>query len=458
MFKLNIKTDSGVISVAGIPTVELSRDLAQDKSEDSGIKLYDTDDRTYTEWLVSFMDSKELAMLNGGSNHGGDCHNFVDCYNFEKGYNVLSTTEDKLKVVKTINGVGPRESDGNIEFLGSKSADAYIPNGGEVAVISDGKVFTTANVVAFKRLTTANNNDELLYELYLMTMRLYHAYSYFARRILSFEQDLWKRQATAPDSPLPDPDSDKYAEAVSTIMEHKLGRLQGTLLNYQANVARWNYLVWKSSYIQHAEASRQNLLMSLGFAATFCGPENVKVVTTIECTSAVSTAVPDRDAAAYLTIYRQSASDDRQKQYDANNKDCTPKVTTKIKKYWAGEEEGVEIDGYGIEKEYKNWEKITITQDIPSMVQSDSYSELFVLSPGMGVLAYLYLPDSPNTGAFNEFKITTRWYIGDVPGVQPGEAPDDAVVPALTKEETVEVLSVCAERLPDDKEDKEEDA
>lgn len=349
MFILKINnepvTDKSVVSLGSTDSVEVVGGPA--------IKLSLKDTRSYEDWYSSFVYSKQQAMLHGGK--GTE-------YEFTKPLTSLA--------VKTINNVEP-DNLGNITLLGSKTVDVSIPAGGK-----------NSSVVIVSRLSAGVNRVEALKEIYLFTMRLYHAFNHCTSRLLEFDPATWG--------------DEKFQIA------NKLGKFRGALLNYQANVARWNYLVWKSSYKQDVEVSRQNIALSLGYSCVPCQVDSVVITTTITKKEAQPTNINGLDSVSFFTIYRQSVSDDR-KGKDAEG---AASPTTKITK------DEVEIFGFGQDAEYKNWDTITIVQTLPSMVQSDKYSELFALAPGTGITEYIYLDKETSPEArMNEFEITTTWEV-----------------------------------------------
>ena len=352
MFILKINnepvTDKSIVSLDSTDSVEVVGGPA--------IKLSLKDPRSYEDWYSSFVYSKQQAMLHGGKGTG---------YEFTKPLASLA--------VRTINNVEP-DNLGNITLLGSKGVDVSAPVGDE-----------NSSVVIVSRLSAGVNRSEVLREIYLFTMRLYHAFNHCTSRLLEFNPITW------------DDENDEKLK-----IANKLGKFRGALLNYQANVARWNYLVWKSSYKQDVEASRQNIALSLGYSCVPCQVDSVVITTTIKKIAAQPTNIDSLDSASFFTIYRQAISDDR-KGKDAEG---VGRPTTTIKK-----DEAV-IFGFGQDAEYKNWDTITIVQELPTMVQSDKYSELFALAPGMGITEYIYLDKetSPETRT-NEFEITTTWEV-----------------------------------------------
>lgn len=354
MFILKINnepvTDKSVVSLDSTDSVEVVGEPA--------IKLSLKDPRSYEDWYSSFVYSKQQAMLHGGK--GGEGTEYG--YEFTKPLASLA--------VKTINNVEP-DNLGNITLLGSKMVDVSVP--------ADDK---NSSVVIVSRLSAGVNRVEALKEIYLFTMRLYHAFNHCTSRLLEFAPDTWN--------------------AEKLTIANKLGKFRGSLLNYQANVARWNYLVWKSSYKQDVEVSRQNIALSLGYSCVPCQVDSVIITTTITKKEAQPTNIDSLNSASFFTIYRQSVSDDR-KGKDAEGAESP--ITT-IKK------DEVEIFGFGQDAEYKNWDKITIVQTLPKMLQSDKYSELFALAPGTGITEYIYLDKetSPET-RMNEFEIETTWEV-----------------------------------------------
>lgn len=353
MFILKINnepvTDKSVVSLASTDSVEVVGEPA--------IKLSLKDPRSYEDWYSSFVYSKQQAMLHGGK---GTEYEFI---------NPLASL-----AVRTINNVEP-DNLGNITLLGSKMVDVSVPVGDK-----------NSPVVIVSRLSAGVNRVEALKEIYLFTMRLYHAFNHCTSRLLEFNPATWGAEEFK--------------------IANKLGKFRGALLNYQANVARWNYLVWKSSYKQDVEVSRQNIALSLGYSCVPCQVDGVVITTIIEKLSAQPTNIKDLDSASFFTIYRQSVSDDR-KGKDAQGAKIP---TTTIKKII--NEDEVEIFGFGQDAEYKNWDRIEIVQMLPPMLQSDKYSELFALAPGTGITEYIYLDKETSPEArMNEFEITTTWEV-----------------------------------------------
>jgi hypothetical protein len=245
-------------------------------------------------------------------------------------------------------------------------------------------------------------------------MRLYEAINSVSKRLLVFDPESWK------DTPV-----------------LSMGKSRGTLLNYQANVARWNFLVWKSSYTQIIESSRQNLALSLGYSCVTCRILGAKITTIITKEQAPDTEIEGKDSAHCLTIYRQSVSDNRQ--------DKSKSVETKITKTFENSEE-TEIFGFGMDSRYDNWKTVTIEQTLPAMSQSDKYSELFSLSLGMGVTAYVYLSKDANpAGSRNAFAITTKWEI----------MTESGEVTEMTKSYYAEVAAVNVKELEEGTESEE---
>lgn len=340
-----------------------------------GLSIGCTDSRSYDEWYAEFIHSKQQAMLNGG---------IGDSYTFTKSFS--------SGCVRTINGTIP-DTLGNITLLGSEIVDVSVPENYD-------------NVLLVSRLVVGGNKLDILRELYLFTMRLYAAFNHCTARLLEFSPDTWGSD---------DADSD-----------NRLGKIRGALLNYQANVARWNYLVWKNSYKQDIEVSRHNTAISLGYSCVSCQVMGVTITTTIKKINAQPTDIDGLDSAYCLTIYRQSASDDRQK------KDIG--IVTEIYK------DDTEIFGFGQDMSYKNWDKITIVQKLPAMVQSDKYSELFALAPGMGITQYIYLDkESDPTHRKNEFEVHTTWVV----------SMPDGSVKHLERAEQVFVAAMNAKSLTD---------
>lgn len=372
--------------VRGASIVSLAADTSVDfaTNEANTIILATKDSRGYVEWYSAFVGSKQLAMLKSGSS---------------KHYTFLSPFT--AKTVSSINNVEP-DTLGNISILGSKITDVSEPNADKP-------------VILVSRLSVTGNTLEQLEEIYLFTMRLYEATNRLTQRLLVFDPSSWEETE-----------------------DRDLGKLGGTLMNYQANVARWNFLVWKSSYTQVLEASRQNLALSLGYSCVTCRILGAEISTVIEKVDAQPTEVEDRDSAHCLTIYRQSISDNRQ--------DKSSPVSTKITKYFGGEE--VEIFGFGMDSRYDNWDKIVIEQSLPAMEQSDKYSELFSLSLGMGVTAYVYLSkDDDPSNSKNTFKVATTWKVTTTTGE----------VLSMTKSEIIQVAAVNAKNLDEEEQEGSEE-
>lgn len=351
---------------------------------DSGARFELKDPRSYADWYFEFIASKQLAMLKGGSSES----HYVFLH-------PLSASH-----VSSINNIVP-DTLGNITLLGSRVVD--------VSPLDDNK-----NVLLISRLKIASNQLKQLQEIYLFTMRLYNAFNHTTTRLLQFSPDTW---------------GVKEEDDAILFANNKLGKIRGSLLNYQANVARWNFLVWKSSYIQGLEPSRQNLALSIGYACVTCQVSSVIITTKITKERAQPTEIPEFDSAYCLTIYRQSVSDDRQ--------DKTAEVRTKITK------NGEEIFGFGLDQTYANWETIEIVQELPGMIQSDKYSELFSLAPGMGLTEYIFLSkdSDPNTSK-NQFKVETKWQVAAVEGGPMEMVKEQTVFVAAMNAKTNEVEEV----------------
>lgn len=374
---LNLRINGNPIPQGSLLQIRTGDGVKHDTNA-NGASLYCTDTRSYVDWYSEFIHSKQLAMLKGGS---------AAVYTFTKPFGAHN--------VRSINSINP-DSVGNITILGSQAVDVC------------GSEETEATVVVTRPVSKRTRISQLE-EIYLFTMRLYSAINHIVSRLLEFSPDTWD----------------------ANNLNDKLGKLRGSLLNYQANVARWNFLVWKSSYTQVVEASRQNMAISLGYSCTSCKIKAAKITTVITPVDVQPTEIDGVDSTYCLTVYRQSTADERNKKDE--------KVITSIKKYITGSAgEPLELFGFGMDASYDNWEKIEIIQELPEMEQTDRYSELFSLAPGMGVSEYIYLSkeDDPNK-ATNKFNVKTTWEIQTESG--------DTVT--MDKSTDIEVAAVNAKKI-----------
>jgi hypothetical protein len=136
-----VKLKVNGIPIRGVTVVAVERTNSAGVSSysDQEITISAKDPRSYTEWYTSFVGSKQLAMMNGGSS---------DSYNFTKPFTA--------SCVRSINNVTP-DSLGNITLLGSKIVDVSEHIG------EDG-----SPIVSVSRLLLAGGLVEQLKELYLL--------------------------------------------------------------------------------------------------------------------------------------------------------------------------------------------------------------------------------------------------------------------------------------------------
>lgn len=305
----------------------------------------------WSDWYALFTRTKVNAML-----HGGEVLNQVFSGGLEKVYY-------KDNALMTVNGCFPDDA-------------------GELRIIGDANVqlLPTATGLELSVFKSGIDKVKLLEDITRLVWRLYHAVNYLSKRVRVFD-------------PL------NYTEA-------PLGRCFGTLAEQQAQVCRWNHYVWMSSYVHMFEPCNERLAFALGYTATDCDVDMVKVVCTI---TVKNDSIPDdvAEAIAALTIFKMGKSGNLGELPDS--KATNPLISTRLTKTLVGGST-VAVSGTGKDPKMYQWKSITIVLTLPAMIAGEQYMESFALAVGTGGESSLDIPDGDD-GARIKLDAEVVWEI-----------------------------------------------
>lgn len=276
--------------------------------------------------------------------------------------------------------------------------------------------------------------SKILFDCYYMIWRLYHAYNYLIARLLVYDP----------------------FRTIHKFDEYPLGRCLGTLLEYQAQVTRWNHYVWTQALSAEVTVIGEKLAVKVGYKNSECCTKGVKIKTYIK----LENPSTDQYATNNLTIFRNgvttnfgelmggvsapadvtrdiykvvepdpssSGSEDPSTPSNSGVASGFPKTTDNS----AGYE--YRIAGFGKDPQATGvWTSIRIEVNIPTMVKGEYYEELFVLAVGYGEEAEISLPEDSSKIRYAKIKTTVVWDVDhsdcnspDEPSSSSGDDDDD---------------------------------
>ena len=431
-----VTIDTRKISIVAEPDPKLPDSGLRIKAADNTITLHIPNIDGLSSIHYKYLDAKLKAIREGGSDKD---------YGYEfSGLDAL-VSEGYLPSLRSVHGVSPNEC-GDIQLLSSKEVDVTYHS----ASAGDATDCSGILISHINRTNGVLQVGKAVKDLHLMVMKLYHVINHLTARMLvwSPDNDLLTRS-----------DSSEEFDAIDKEMSENFGKLYGTLLNYQAVVARWNILVWERTYILDSCVAGVGLALSIGYTCIPCSVPKVVITTTIvKVKSPPLFPEAPLDAASCLTIYKQGVSDNRSSVKNSNDSgdSSDPSDSTKILKFYSAIETGGTggsvvpgepvsppsvsvIHGLGTDPIQTNWEKIVITQEIHNIQQAETYSELFSLFPineTVDTRNYINSSVDPSQ-ATNTFSITTDWSIYASSDAEPAKitrTKETIAVPAITAE------------------------
>ena len=339
------------------------------------------------DWYNLWLEGKRKAILAGGTSA-------PEHYKFDRG--IIPTyvkNGGSISYIKSISGAKPLP-DGRLFILGSKYISLF-PR--------DGKLKLGA-------ITLDNRFCKWLTEIHYFIWRLYHAYNYLLTRLVYFDPARCGM--------------DKNCENRGA-----LGNCLGTLIEYQAQVAIYNHLIWRSAYQLSVDTVVEKVAVGIGFTAQDCDVPGVLM--TVKIAPLVEYKKSAAHALNSLTIFRSGTSVQAGAN-SVNTSDITP-LAIHMEKTRSGS--GKYIHGTGYEDDYtttgddsklddaakeeaKNkdkdpepWRSITIALVLGRMSRRQRYYEVFSLAVATGIVRALKLPESPNSRF--QLEVSTSWTVLD---------------------------------------------
>lgn len=368
---LRIKTSSEAapIELSGLTYITVGTGQALRVSGDaSKNKITFTDNRlSYLEWYNTQIANKRLAIERGGSSgHSGSSGEAEGQpsfqYDFIRGKDAYIYGDFPVPYLASIQSGTPDEH-GNIQILPGKTVDVSA---------GDGKIYLS-------KLDTGILNDPgtIYREINVFLWYLYHALNVQAYRLHVFAPD----QTGAP--------------------AFTKSHLMGTIPSYQALLAKWNYLVWKRSFIAKVNEAEETLNFSFGYSGVSCTPTSVAVKVQL---------ILKNDKTAYdstikfFTMYTQGMN---------TSLDTLPNYTiTKYGTYPGSPGDSVNVDGHGTDgwAGEKTWQMIEIDVPVVSLSQGEYYNAAFSLAVALNE-GTTYYYQSVGNDQFT-FDLNIVWTIG----------------------------------------------
>lgn len=339
---LRIKTSSEAapIELSGFIHITTGIGQALRISGDIGKnKITLTDNKpSYLDWYNTQVSNKRLAIERGGSSGSGSSGSSIEegqpsfQYHFVRGKDAYIYGDLSTPYLASIQSGAPDEH-GNIQILPGKTVDVSA---------GDGKIYLS------KLVTGILNDPGVIYrEINVFLWYLYHALNVQAYRLHIFAPP----QAGTP--------------------AFTKSHLMGTIPSYQALLAKWNYLVWKRSFIAKVNEADETLNFSFGYSGVSCTPTEVAVKVQLILKD-------DKEAydstIKFFTMYAQGMN---------TSLDTPPSYTiTKYGSYPGTSEDSVNVDGHGTDDwaGEKTWKMIEIAVPEVSLAQGEYYNAAFSLA------------------------------------------------------------------------------
>ena len=330
-------------------------------------------------WYEDFISRKVSAMCFGGVMKFGE----TELFNFKKGLYGCYFFKDGKSYLTSLCGKLP-DSNFGIRLLPSRLVD----------VSRD----YAKNTITVSKAIDVFDPNSYYKKIYAIESWLYRAVNWQISRFFIFDLD---------------------CPRFGNIGEHVgFGPLLGSLLHTQANIARYNHNVWKSTFHTAISSYSGSAALSLGYTAIDCTKNNVKISTHLEYQGLVDDAgnyVSSSDVLNrcknILTIYAMGEDSG----IDKNN----PKISTSIYR------NGVKYDGTGYipGKTSTVMSDAAITIDIagsPAFRTGQHYFAAFAIAIPAGTME-TFLPadianpendkDAPVGKLYHVYTAITTWYI-----------------------------------------------
>lgn len=389
---------------------------------------------TRDEWYDLYIQRKRFAMRRKLLESTRDWSKVLPVYgkNYEFTFGIFtyisSGTLSLKSYLKTVNECLPVESGNNLQMLGNRHV-ALTPQAESEKQLEG----LAVNIPIVTRLLS-----RLFYDCYYMIWRLYHAYNYLIARLLVY---------------------DPFRQ-IHQFNEYPLGRCLGTLLEYQAQLTRWNHYVWLSALSVELEVINEKFAIKLGYRNAECCVRGVTVTAIISLANDADRLVTDN-----LTIFRNGvstnlgelpgslsaaadASSEIFKMVTAGSSASSDPSSesssgSSLQPSWGSSlvdpssisssssrssssglvEETYRIEGFGKDPKGKGqWTDIKIVVKIPPMVKGEYYEEVFVLAIGYGEEADLSLPSDKAEIRYAQLTTEVTWEVDQGKCPEPGGA------------------------------------
>lgn len=378
---LKVKSSDGTVTtlsgVVKLTTGSSCTQLAGDP-QDKTVTISENR-QSYLDWYNTQVANKRLAISgvysaepdSESSSESSDSQPGFSYY-FDRGVSAYIYGENSSPYLLSIQSSTP-DNTGNLQILPGKTVD-----------VSEG-----AGEIYLSKLSTGIINDPgtVYREINVFLWYLYHALNFQVYRLQKFNPSVTGNPA------------------------FRDSHLLGTIPSYQALVARWNYLVWKRSFLSKVSQSGETLNFSLGYSGVSCTATVVKL-------SATLTLINDEDAfdstIKFFTLYSQGV-----------NTSLTKIPTYRITKYTDKESSGssstVEVQGHGTDPwaGSNTWKRITI--EIPGssddgiiLSQGEYYNAAFSLAVALNEKT-TYFYQSIGNDQFT-FSLDIEWAVNDDTG------------------------------------------
>ena len=376
-----------------------------------------------SDWYELFIADKLKAMLDGGESA---------YYSFQKGLRKLyinssvnqaqkrsrigGDNAEGVPYIRSVNGCPPI-GDGQLFILGDENVTMY-PDDGQLKLCVP---------------PTTNGYQKMLEEIYSFTWLLYHAYNHLFARLVRHRTDS-------------EDDSNWSTVDVSSKTYEggdNLGYSNGTLLEYQAQVAMYNLEVWKSSFLFQVDTVSEKAAIGVGYFALDCGIKSVKIKLSIHTTTAAKDEKL-REALNALTIFCSGKSVSYGKKVVNTGEICSTVTMSKLFNssiktiYGTGyesdprsREDGLPSGGStGSLSAGDVWNSIDIDIDIEDLPQGARYYEVFSLAVSTGAFKSLQLPETiTETSPRIPLVVKASWEIKYTDGAKQNISKETAIQP-----------------------------
>ena len=336
-----------------------------------------TDNRqTHSEWYTGQVRAKRAAMIMGKDiNQPSESSSDTDQpsfeYFFNRGISVYTYGESRVPYLKTIQGAAPGSAR-NFQILPGKTVD--------VSVVD--------NSILFTKLDTGIIVDPgtVYREINVFLWYLYHALNVQAYRLHTFNPQKTGTGSTSNKAPV-----------------FNRSHWLGTVPEYQALVARWNWLVWKRGFLVRCEEAGETLNFSMGFSGTSCNPVSVDMTFTLTLQGSEHDY---EDTIRFFTVYLQGVN---------TNVPDSVNPTIEIKKI--GSDAETVVDGHGSDSMANNgqtWHQVVVKITGLQISQGEHYNAAFSVAVALNEqTAYFYQQIGNDSFVFTgvmEWKIGNKSY------------------------------------------------